>query len=163
AAAAPRLAPNPVHVDLRPAAPPKKLVAKKKKPVTAAARPAAPPPMASAAPTPAPTAAATSAPAPALAPPLSAPPHAAPPPRHFPARRRRRRQRPTIPGRRDNFGWRRHSGAPVIVVATLATALDALADIRQNSHMKRRKDRNFPLPGSALTQVLSRALSSAPG
>src|SRR5262244_3318812 len=34
AAAAPRLAPNPVHVDLRPAAPPKKLVAKKKKPVT---------------------------------------------------------------------------------------------------------------------------------
>src|SRR5499427_6907331 len=47
---APRLAPNPVHVDLRPAAPSKKLVAKKK-PVAAAARPAAPPPMASAAPT----------------------------------------------------------------------------------------------------------------
>src|SRR6516165_2044272 len=54
AAAAPRLAPNPVHVDLRPAAPPQKLVAKKKKPVAAAARPAAPPPTASAAPAPAP-------------------------------------------------------------------------------------------------------------
>src|SRR5215813_5636978 len=84
AAAAPRLAPNPVHVDLRPAAPPKKLVAKKKKPVTAAARPAAPPPMASAAPTPAPTAAATSAPAPALAPALSAPTEAAPSATNYP-------------------------------------------------------------------------------
>src|SRR5262245_45040284 len=42
--AAPRLAPNPVHVDLRPVAPPKKLTAKKKKPVAAAARPDAPPP-----------------------------------------------------------------------------------------------------------------------
>src|SRR5262249_48352226 len=87
AAAAPRLAPpgpapNPVHVDLRPAAPPKKLVAKKKKPVAAAARPAAPPPMASAAPTLAPTAAPTPtptpAPAPALAPAPSAPTEAAP-------------------------------------------------------------------------------------
>ena len=139
AAAAPRLAPNPVHVDLRPAAPPKKLVAKKKKPVAAAARPAAPPPKASAAPTPAPTAA---PPAPALAPAPSAPTEAAP-------------SATTIPGRRDNFAWRRHSGAAVIFVATLATALDALADIRQNSHMKRRKGRLFPLPGSALTQVRS--------
>src|SRR5262245_65666084 len=86
AAAAARLAPNPVHVDLRPAAPPKKLVAKKKKPVTAAARPAAPPPMASAAPTPAPTAAATPAPAPApaLAPAPSAPTEAAPSATNYP-------------------------------------------------------------------------------
>src|SRR5262245_14715761 len=48
-AAAPRLAPNPVHVDLQAAAPPKKPVAKKKKLVAAAAAP-----MGSAAPTPAP-------------------------------------------------------------------------------------------------------------
>jgi len=76
---APRLAPNPVHVDLRQAAPPKKLVAKKKKPVAAAARPAAPPPMASAAPAPASTPAPTSAPAPAPAPaPALAPAPAAP-------------------------------------------------------------------------------------
>src|SRR5262249_2796436 len=40
-AAAPRLAPNPVHVDLQAVAPPKKPVAKKKKLVAAAARPAA--------------------------------------------------------------------------------------------------------------------------
>jgi hypothetical protein len=54
-AAAPRLAPNPVHVDLQAAAPPKKPVAKKKKLVAAAAvRPAATGPMGSAAPTPAP-------------------------------------------------------------------------------------------------------------
>ena len=88
AAAAPRLAPNPVHVDLRPAAPPKKLVAKKKKPVAAAARPAAPPPTASAAPTPAPTAAPTPAPAPAPAPALapapSAPTEAAPSATNYP-------------------------------------------------------------------------------
>jgi len=76
---APRLAPNPIHVDLRQAAPPKKLVAKKKKPVAAAARPAAPPPMASAAPAPASTPAPTSAPAPAPAPaPALAPAPAAP-------------------------------------------------------------------------------------
>src|SRR5262249_60057757 len=74
---APRLAPNPVHVDLRPAAPPKKLVAKKKKPVAAAARPAAPPPMASAAPAPA-----TPAPTPALAP--AAPTEAAPSATNYP-------------------------------------------------------------------------------
>jgi hypothetical protein len=42
ASAAPRLAPNPVHVDLKPVAPPKKPVPKKKKPVAAAARPPAP-------------------------------------------------------------------------------------------------------------------------
>ena len=41
-AAAPRLAPNPVHVDLRAVAPPKKPVTKKKKLVAAALRPAAP-------------------------------------------------------------------------------------------------------------------------
>ena len=59
----PRLAPNPVHVELQPAvaAPTKKPAPKKKKPVAAAAPPA-PPPVASAAPPPAP------APAPALAP-----------------------------------------------------------------------------------------------
>ena len=76
----PRLAPNPVHVDLRPAAPAKKLVAKKKKPVAAAAHPAAPPPMASAAspPPPAP------APAPALAPAPSAPTEAAPSATNYP-------------------------------------------------------------------------------
>ncbi len=84
AAAAPRLAPNPVHVDLRPAAPPKKPVAKKK-PVAAAARPAAPPPMASAAPTPAPTAATPApTPAPALAPAPSAPTEAAPSATNYP-------------------------------------------------------------------------------
>src|SRR5262249_43751367 len=54
ASAAPRLAPNPVHVDLQAVAPPKKPVPKKKKPVAAAARPAASPPGASKAPTPAP-------------------------------------------------------------------------------------------------------------
>jgi hypothetical protein len=42
ASATPRLAPNPVHVDLQAVAPPKKPVPKKKKPVAAAARPAAP-------------------------------------------------------------------------------------------------------------------------
>src|SRR5262245_18594191 len=42
ASARPRLAPNPVHVDLQAVAPPKKPVPKKKKPVAAAARPAAP-------------------------------------------------------------------------------------------------------------------------
>jgi PEGA domain-containing protein len=64
AAAAPRLAPNPVHADLQAVAPPKKPVAKKKKLVAAAARPAATAPMASAAPKPAPTSASavTSAP-----------------------------------------------------------------------------------------------------
>jgi hypothetical protein len=49
AAAAPRLAPNPVHVDLQAVAPPKKPVAKKKKLVAAAARRAATAPMTSAA------------------------------------------------------------------------------------------------------------------
>jgi PEGA domain len=57
ATAAPRLAPNPVHVDLQAAAPPKKPVSKKKKLLAAAARSAAAAPMASAAPTPAPTSA----------------------------------------------------------------------------------------------------------
>jgi hypothetical protein len=56
-AAAPRLAPNPVHVDLQAVAPPKKPAAKKKKLVAAAVRPAATDPMASAAPTPASTSA----------------------------------------------------------------------------------------------------------
>jgi hypothetical protein len=64
ASAAPRLAPNPVHVELQAVAPPKKPVAKKKKPVAATARPA---PLASAAakaaPAPAPTAAPALAPA----------------------------------------------------------------------------------------------------
>ena len=58
-AAAPRLAPNPVHVDLQAVAPPKKPVAKKKKLVAAALRPAAAALMAAAAPrsAPAPTSA----------------------------------------------------------------------------------------------------------
>jgi hypothetical protein len=43
-AAAPRLAPNPVHVDLQAVAPPKKAVAKKRKLVAAVARPTAPTP-----------------------------------------------------------------------------------------------------------------------
>jgi hypothetical protein len=46
-AAAPRLAPNPVHVDLQAVAPPKKQVLKKKKLVAAAARRAATAPMTS--------------------------------------------------------------------------------------------------------------------
>jgi len=79
-AAAPRLAPNPVHVDLQAVAPPKKPAAKKKKPVAAAARPAAPPPMASAASPPAPA----PAPAPALAPAPSAPTEAAPSATNYP-------------------------------------------------------------------------------
>jgi PEGA domain len=78
AAAGPRLAPNPVRVDLRLVTPAKKLVAKKKKSIAAAARPAAPPPMASAAPPP------TSAPAPALAPAPSAPTEAAPSATNYP-------------------------------------------------------------------------------
>jgi len=54
AGAAPRFAPNPVHVTLQAVTPPKKPVAKKKKPVVVAARPAASPPVASAASTVAP-------------------------------------------------------------------------------------------------------------
>jgi hypothetical protein len=50
ATAAPRLAPNPVHVDLQAVAPPKKPVAKKKKLVAAVARPAAPTPRPTSAP-----------------------------------------------------------------------------------------------------------------
>jgi hypothetical protein len=73
ATAAPRLAPNPVHVDLQAVAP-KKPVSKKKKPVAAAARPAASPPVASAAP----------ASAPALAPAPSAPADVAPSATNYP-------------------------------------------------------------------------------
>ena len=51
AGAAPRFAPNPVHVTLQAVTPPKKPIANKKKPVLAAARPAASPPVASASPT----------------------------------------------------------------------------------------------------------------
>jgi PEGA domain len=94
ASAAPRLAPNPVHVDLQAVAPPKKPVPKKKKPVAAAARPAASPPAASAAATaaeaPAPMA------APALAPAPSSPAETAPSATHYPCRH-------------DNFGWRLNS------------------------------------------------------
>jgi len=71
AGAAPRFAPNPVHVTLQAVTPLKKPVAKKKKPVAAAARPARSSPIASAAPAPAPTT------APALAPPPSSPAEAA--------------------------------------------------------------------------------------
>jgi hypothetical protein len=78
--AAPRLAPNPVHVTLQAVKPPKKPVAKKEKPVAAAARPAASPPVASAAATaaPAPTA------APALAPAPSYPAETAPSATNYP-------------------------------------------------------------------------------
>jgi hypothetical protein len=82
--ATPQLAPNPIHVALRPVAPAKKLVAKKKKPLATAARPAIPPPMASAAPTPAPTPAPAQAAAPALAPAPSAPTEAAPSATNYP-------------------------------------------------------------------------------
>src|SRR5262249_7433579 len=58
-AAAPRLAPNPVHVDLQAVAPPKKPAAKKKKLVAKAGRSAATDPKASATPTPASTAPST--------------------------------------------------------------------------------------------------------
>jgi len=75
ATAAPRLAPNPVHVDLQAVAPPKKPVAKKKTPIAAAARPAASLPVASAASTAAPAPAPTAAPA--LAPAPSSPAEAA--------------------------------------------------------------------------------------
>jgi hypothetical protein len=82
ASAAPRLAPNPVHVTLQAAKPPKKPVAAKKPPVAAAARPAAPPPMASAAPMSAPPSAPT--PAPALAPAPAAPSESAPSATEYP-------------------------------------------------------------------------------
>jgi hypothetical protein len=72
ATAVPRLAPNPVHVNLQAVAP-KKPVAKKKKPVAAAAGPATSRPVASAAPMAAPTPAST----PGLAPAPSAPAEAA--------------------------------------------------------------------------------------
>jgi PEGA domain len=62
AGAAPRFAPNPVHVTLQAVTPPKKPVAKKKKSVVVAARPAASPPVASATPTVAPAPAARAAP-----------------------------------------------------------------------------------------------------
>jgi hypothetical protein len=81
ASAAPRLAPNPVHVDLQAVASPKKPVPKKKKPVAAAARLAASPPVvsaATAAPAPAPTA------APALAPAPSSPAETAPSATNYP-------------------------------------------------------------------------------
>jgi hypothetical protein len=81
ASPAPRLAPNPVHVNLQAVKPPKKPVAKKKTPV-AATRPAASRPLASAAPTPAPTPASTAAPA--LAPTLSSAAEAAPSATNYP-------------------------------------------------------------------------------
>jgi hypothetical protein len=60
--AAPRLAPNPVHVDLQTVTPPKKPVPKKKKPVAGAARPsAAPTPAPAVAPVPSASEAASSA------------------------------------------------------------------------------------------------------
>jgi len=80
--AVPRLAPNPVHVDLQAVAPPKKPVPKKKKPVAAAARPAASPPVASAAATAAPAPAPTAAPA--LAPAPSSPAETAPSATNYP-------------------------------------------------------------------------------
>src|SRR5262249_14476538 len=79
ATAAPRLAPNPVHVDLQAVAPAKKPVAKKRKLVAAVAGPAATGPKASAAPTPAPMSA-----RPALAPTPSAPTEMAPSATNYP-------------------------------------------------------------------------------
>ncbi len=81
ASAAPRLAPNPVHVELQAVVPPKKPVAKKK-PVAAAPRPAASPPLASAATTAAPAPAPTAAPA--LAPAPSSPAETAPSATNYP-------------------------------------------------------------------------------
>jgi PEGA domain len=81
ASPAPRLAPNPVHVNLQAVKPPKKPVAKKKTPV-AATRPAASRPLASAAPTPASTPASTAAPA--LTPTLSSTAEAAPSATNYP-------------------------------------------------------------------------------
>jgi hypothetical protein len=76
--ATPRLAPNPVQVNLQAVKPAQKPPAKKKTPVAAATRPAAPPPMASAAPTNAP------APAPALTPAPSAAAESAPSATEYP-------------------------------------------------------------------------------
>ena len=93
AGAAPRFAPNPVHVTLQAVTPPKKPIAKKKKPVVAAARPAASLPVASAS------------------------PHAGACSKgcaYYPApqaRRRRRHPPPTIHGRRDNRKTRRIASA----------------------------------------------------
>jgi PEGA domain len=81
ASPAPRLAPNPVHVNLQAVKPPKKPVAKKKTPV-AATRPTASRPLASAAPTPASTPASTAAPA--LTPTLSSTAEAAPSATNYP-------------------------------------------------------------------------------
>jgi hypothetical protein len=79
--AAPRLAPNPVHVTLQAVKPTKKPVAKKKTPIASAIRPAASPSVASAAR----TAAAAAAPtAPALAPAPSSPAEAAPSATNYP-------------------------------------------------------------------------------
>jgi PEGA domain-containing protein len=82
ASAAPRLAPNPVHVTLQAVAPPKRPVANKKKPVAAAARPAASLPVASAAPTAAPARASTAASA--LPPAPSSPAETAPSATNYP-------------------------------------------------------------------------------
>jgi hypothetical protein len=82
ASAAPRLAPNPVHVTLQAVTTSKKPVAKKKKPVAAAARPAASLPVASAAPTAAPASASTAASA--LPPAPSSPAETAPSATNYP-------------------------------------------------------------------------------
>ena len=82
ASAAPRLAPNPVHVTLQAVKPPKKPVAKKKTPIAAATRRAASPSVASAAPPAASASAATAVPA--LAPAASSPAEAAPSATNYP-------------------------------------------------------------------------------
>jgi hypothetical protein len=81
ASGAPRLAPNPVHVNLQAVKAPKKPVARKKTPV-ATARPAASRPLPSAAPMSAPTPASTAAAAPA--PTLSSSAEAAPSATNYP-------------------------------------------------------------------------------
>ena len=81
ASPAPRLAPNPVHVNLQAVKPPKKPVARKKTPV-AAVRPAALRPLASAVPTAAPAPSPTATPA--LAPASSSSAEAAPSATNYP-------------------------------------------------------------------------------
>src|SRR5262249_40352213 len=107
---APRLAPNPVYVELEPVPampPPKKPAVKKKaKPATAQAHPA---PAPAAEPAPATTAA---------VPPMAPPRTAAPGPVAGRAGPGERRPRPCCGG-----------------ASPRAAALDALADIRQNSHI----------------------------
>src|SRR5262249_48345443 len=82
-------------------------------------------------------------------------------PRRLQPRPRQRRRRPTIPGRRDNSAAA--IGAPVI--APCGPCRGAGRSGRYPSEFPYETAERppfFPLPGSALTQVLSRAVSSTP-